>query len=412
MRRQNSRAAQEQMPRTKSIFRWVSVAMLVLLPFSAAFHSLAQQPEGNSSLTAHEWGTFTSVAGANGGAVRWLAFTGTSDLPGFVEHLNGPHLKLGLSGTLRMETPVLYFYTTRETEVCVRVQFAKGLITEWYPHASRVEPSGPLTEISLHQNQSPGSIAWNSVTIEPGIPAEFPHEKNDRPYYAARETSAAPLLVRSPRGGQSERFLFYRGVSTISVPLSAKPASDGSLETSNLTADEIPNVIFFERRGQRAGYRIMGPLQNQATLAPLRLGASIESLPRDLEAVLASQGLFPDEAHAMVETWKDSWFEEGARLFYIVPRKFLDSVLPLSITPAPAETVRVFVGRIELVTPATAGVVESALARNDRATLAKYGRFLEAILETMIQQSSDESRTAQLQRYRSSLTPALFSRSN
>src|SRR5215469_2693899 len=156
MRRQNSRAAQERMPHTKSIFHGVSV-MLVLLLFSAAFQGLAQQPEGDSALTAHEWGTFTSVAGTNGGAVRWLALTGASDLPGFVEHLNGPYLKLGLSGTLRMETPVLYFYTTRETEVSVRVQFAKGLITEWYPHASRVEPSGPPTEISLHQNQSPGS---------------------------------------------------------------------------------------------------------------------------------------------------------------------------------------------------------------------------------------------------------------
>jgi hypothetical protein len=129
------------------------------------------------------------------------------------------------------------------------------------------------------------------------------------------------------------------------------------------------------------------------------LSDSIESLQSDLEGMLISQGLFLDEAHAMVETWKDSWFEEGARLIYIVPRKFVDSVLPLSITPVPAQTVRVFVSRMELVTPATESAVESALAKNDRATLVKYGRFLEPILETVIRESPDAARTAELRRY-------------
>jgi hypothetical protein len=32
-----------------------------------------------------------------------------------------------------------------------------------------------------------------------------------------------------------------------------------------------------------------------------------------------AQGLFPKEAHAMVDTWRDSWFEEGTRAFYILP---------------------------------------------------------------------------------------------
>ena len=68
------------------------------------------------------------------------------------------------------------------------------------------------------------------------------------------------------------------------------------------------------------------------------LGVS-ESLFSHLEGMLISQGLYPQEAHAMLETWKNSWFEEGSRLFYIVPRSFLDSVLPLSISPAPAEMV-------------------------------------------------------------------------
>src|SRR6266576_1709619 len=46
-----------------------------------------------------------------------------------------------------------------------------------------------------------------------------------------------------------------------------------------------------------------------------------------------SQGLCQDEAHAMVEAWRDSWFEEGSRLLHIVPAAFVDGVLPLSINP-------------------------------------------------------------------------------
>jgi len=38
----------------------------------------------------------------------------------------------------------------------------------------------------------------------------------------------------------------------------------------------------------------------------------------------------------MLESWKDSWFEEGSRLIYIVPRSFVDTILPLAIEPQPS----------------------------------------------------------------------------
>src|SRR2546423_10894580 len=59
----------------------------------------------NAGLTAHEWGTFTSVAGANGQSVEWSPLTGSADLPSFVEHFRDAGFKLGLRGTVRMETP-------------------------------------------------------------------------------------------------------------------------------------------------------------------------------------------------------------------------------------------------------------------------------------------------------------------
>ncbi len=142
------------------------------------------------------------------------------------------------------------------------------------------------------------------------------------------------------------------------------------------------------------------------SLAPPQLGNSLGSLVSDLEGILISGGLHSDEAHAMLETWRDSWFEEGSRLFYIVPRSFIDSVLSLSISPAPAETTRVFVGRLELMTPATEQAVASAFASRDCTTLSRYSRFLEPILVKMIQQTSEPARTRRLTSYLDSLNTA------
>lgn len=98
----------------------------------------------------------------------------------------------------------------------------------------------------------------------------------------------------------------------------------------------------------------------------------------------------------MLESWKDSWFEEGSRLIYIVPSSFVDKILPLSIEPQPADIHRVFVGRMELVTPATRKTIETALDSHDRTALAKYGRFLAPIMETILRNESDPARIARL----------------
>src|SRR6185436_17530411 len=83
-----------------------------------------------------------------------------------------------------------------------------------------------------------------------------------------------------------------------------------------------------------------------------------------------------------------SWFEEGARLIYIVQRPTVDGILPLDITPRPTDIARVFVGRIELFTPAILQEVKQALAVNERATLEKYGRFLQAIGKRVVASSA------------------------
>jgi hypothetical protein len=366
--------------------------VLLCLALSATFGAQSQRPDPNLTapdLTAHEWGTFTSIAGRDGLAEKWSTLNGSADLPSFVEHFNSAQFKAGLQGTIRMETPVLYFYSPRETSVSVKVRFSRGLITEWYPRASQVEPNpNKVVDRDLYKRNGSGSIAWNSVTVSPNLAASFPRgtrpeDEDGNQYYAARETSAAPLIVKTTAGDQQEKFLFYRGVSTFSLPISATVSPEGALHIRNLTQEEIPSVILFERRGDKLGYRLCGGLQTELSLDPPELTSNLDSLSRDLQDVLTSQGLYPDEAHAMIETWKQSWFEEGSRLFYIVPRDFLNTILPLAINPMPSQTVRVLVGRLELITPATTQALEKILATHDLGGLQKYNRFLEPILDEM-----------------------------
>jgi hypothetical protein len=68
----------------------------------------------------------------------------------------------------------------------------------------------------------------------------------------------------------------------------------------------------------------------------------------ELKRALIGQGLYADEAEAMLNTWKASYFQKpGLRVFYIVPRQWTDYFLPLEFS-VPARVTRVIIGRIDL----------------------------------------------------------------
>ena len=72
----------------------------VLVAFTLGALTLcAAQPD---ALVAHEWGTFTSVADEAGNPVEWAPWLGPSDLPCFVERMDGKNWKVILSGLVRM----------------------------------------------------------------------------------------------------------------------------------------------------------------------------------------------------------------------------------------------------------------------------------------------------------------------
>ena len=337
------------------------IPVFLLFVIVTAAYAFKNPPKASDplDLTVHEWGTFTSIAGQNGEAISWRPSGGPTDLPCFVDRFR--QFKADIPGTVRMETPVLYFYGSRESTANVKVLFPKNVITEWYPKAT----ASPMND----------ALEWRDVRISPNAALDFPVERGQSHYYAARKTDAAPLQV----GSQKEKFLFYRGVGMFSLPISAKAMADGTILVKTLGTDAVSDLILFENRDGKLQYQITGTFRNEITLNSESLHSDLKNLQMDLENILVAQGLYQKEAQAMIETWSDSWFEEGTRLFYMVPRHVIDSVLPLDIQPSPLETVRVFVGRMEIITPSIEEDVQQAIATNDRRTLEKYGRFLEPI---------------------------------
>jgi hypothetical protein len=373
------------------------------LLFAAEIHS----PQ-SSGLTVHEWGTFTSVAGEDGSPTDWDALGCKNDLPGFVHDFGYRGFKWRLPGTVRMETPVLYFYSSREVDAHVKVAFPQGVITEWYPRAEqavyqkRVDGSVSRLEANLNwidtsMRSLTGGIEWKNIQVQPDAAPVLPLESGPSRYYAARATDAAPIAV----GDQHEKFLFYRGVGRFPVPLSARVEGDGRIVVENRGGDAVSNVILFENRGGRLRYWNLGALDGGRTARPpAPRPVAMAQLRDDLEKSLVAQGLFPKEARAMVETWRDSWFEEGSRLIYLVPARAIDAILPLQVEPAPSQTARVFVGRIELITPETSRSVEEAIATSDWSTIDRYVRFLDPILMRI--RSEHPSKASQIEQFRRS----------
>jgi hypothetical protein len=338
------------------------LVLIVILSAGLLGSTLASKPNDLGDMKVHEWGTFTSIAGSDGLPIVWEPYGGPNDLPCFVNR-SFVVTKNGLTGTVRMETPVLYFYGAHEATATVRVSFPKGFITEWYPRRS--------------DSDATARIEWNGIRISPGESPVFPVEPAASHYYAARKTDAAPVFA----GTQAEKFLFYRGVGTFPLPISAKIEGDGrTLTLKNLGTEDLSNVVLFENRKGRLRFQIADRIDGQIELNLASLpDRSMKDLASALEGILVQRGLYAKEARAMVETWRDSWFEEGTRLFYIVPRPTIDAALPLDIQPHPGQIDRVFVGRMEILSPWIQEDVKTAIAQNDQATLEKYGRFLDPI---------------------------------
>lgn len=349
------------------------------LAATAFTHSNAAEP---TRYSAHEWGTFTSIQGSDGTPIRWNPLI-KSDLPDFVHTRRKPgrgrelesaaqlailSLKESSHWLQRMETPVIYFHTTTPLRLTAHVGFPDGLITEWYPAASAYGPMPGIPNILPAAKES--FATWKDLEILPTAttfpPATIPTEEAPSHYYAARSAQSNPVRTTHGVGatavgrGETEQFLFYRGVGDFTTPLHLSNPS-GDIVLRNTGPEPLPTLFLWEASGSSARLTAISPLAPGASKTVRQMAetaANRASLTREfryrLQTALVGEGLHPDEANAMVQTWADSWFDEdGTRVLYLVPRPFIDKVLPLTLTPAPENLARVFVGRAELLPAAT-----------------------------------------------------------
>ena len=380
------------------------IVSLVLL--TAAFAVIKLRHTSNSAapakdrLTVHEWGTFTSIAGKDGVALEWRPLNGATDLPKFVHTMQGPDLglrhangKAQMTGTIRMETPVIYFYANREMNVSAKVDFPKGKITEWYPQARTVATG----------------INWGTIKIEPGVAFNLPADYSDNHYYAARETDAAPLQICATNGRavEQEKFLFYRGVGTFALPL-AVTMENSRVSLRNSGQASIAQLIIFENRDGKIGFRTIDNFSGASTIDRPSLDKNTDEVIQNLRQALVAAGLYDKEADAMIKTWRNSWFEPGMRVFYILPRSVTDELLPMQIEPGADELVRVLVGRTEVITPEMEKSVKGEVSRlsdtspqvraDAEAAIRKYGRFYEPILKRIVADEQDATVRARIKR--------------
>jgi len=344
-------------------------------------------------LVIHEWGTITTIHDSAGVPVSGINRIDESEvLPDFVHEFepeatrDNPKLKLGKSPlvpgrpdvTMRLETPVIYFYpppgAAFSAAIDISVQFRGGVLNEYYPDAvaavavdeDRIAAKTAAGLIkpwdgSVLDNYVRGSLKWQGLRLHDSVVAPL---TNNPVWTAPREVHSAS--VYSPSAGEGEHYVFYRGVAHLDALLQTKlsghslslnaPAQLNWLDSPEVT---LTHVWFADIRADRKiAFRapcavILRKDGLGKNLARLKRFADADyqdatALRQSLKSALIARGLFADEAAALLNTWKLSYFEKpGLRVFYLVPREWTDYFLPLEFS-VPAQVTRVIVGRIDL----------------------------------------------------------------
>lgn len=314
--------------------------------------AIAKEPK---SFVVHEWGTFSTFSGSDGAYLKF--YPNDDDLPDFVykRHRN---VKGGLPDAfVSLETPVMYFYSDRDRTLSVDVKFPKGMMTDYYPQASRPPVNSLRWDNLKIMKQGDGSLS-----LLPGAGR----------YFVARETDAS--LLQASEKKENEKFLFYRGVGDFQMPFTVRADGKGAFTFKNNSQDAVPGFFLVRVEGKKVYFKAGGHLspQDDVKIQESTEASTAEKLGEAVAKLLIEQGLYDKEAHAMVKTWSSDWFgQDGTRLIYIVPESLTADFLPLRIDPKPEKVLRVLVGRHDLLTPEREREVEALVRRLNGASNAE-----------------------------------------
>jgi hypothetical protein len=348
-----------------------------LLAFVASSCLAVVSVQGADKLAVHEWGTFTSLEDENGNPIGGIN-TDDEPVPVFVHDLDrliaGPSeiprmlFSKGLPSAdpdpdvrVRLETPVIYFHLpaheSKPIKLDVDVTFHGGWLTQYYPDAAASAPgiTDPKGRLGKLDEKTDGTLAWHGLTIGADHPGPA---TTAQVWLAPRAVSAASVTTAK---NESERFLFYRGVGNILPPLHVRRSTDGALLTIAADSPDMLKSLWLldVKSDGRAAMRLLAnspahphnQLLSPATFAEADYKSdNVAKLRQSLREAIMQEGLFADEADALLNTWETSYFRRpGLRLFFMAPTGWTDRVLPLHLS-VDADVKRVMVGRIEIVT--------------------------------------------------------------
>ena len=374
-----------------------------------------------SAYDLHEWGTFTTVSGSDGGLLAGLHVE-EEHLPPFVySHLGmrpqggmaseqmyiarlmqgnrskqmfvmqdskeviQPLMTKGMPNamlqnvTVKMETPVIYFYGDDTKKVNVKVGFNGGTISQWYPERKAGDTpnlvkkgehkiSNSLKNVSDREmvfyrpidfsKHYDGSIEWDvEILSKAESDPAYTFKPNENTTWIYPRVPGANMIKV---GNEYEDYLFYRGVGNFELPAVFSVDEAESLEVKNNSAEVIPFAFAFENIGGKFRYKAIGEVAagEVAKVAESDWHMAAEGESQQVEVFqqmregLISQGLTSDEANGMIKTWWKSYFNKpGLRVFWVVPEVDLERILPLRVNPKPASQVRVLVGRADVMRP-------------------------------------------------------------
>ena len=363
-------------------------------------------PSDPAGLVVHEWGTFLAMNGSDGISLDGM-YHEEHALPSFVHARSKDQLRLPMS-RMKGETPVIYFYTPEVRRVEVEVGFPTGLWTQWYPQATMVKPG--IVQAGSPPQTRDGSISWMVTVRPPDLKHnEPPATSSDALWNYARDVDAAYVTTdKTPRSAEEwERFIFYRGLGEAPLPIQARVAN-GRISASSET-EGVRHVFILRVENGRGAYSYAPAVSPGSALeqavpamrASQPMDEFVTRVSNDVARRLVESGLYEKEARAMVNTWASSYFKtDGVRLLFVLPQSWTDRFIPMRITPAPAELVRVMVGRMELLDAAREQRAEDAIshlsspdpAARERAfeTLRAEGRYVEPIVRRTLRTSTDE----------------------
>ena len=374
----------------------------------------ASTPTTTSALIVHEWGTFTSVNGSDGTLLEGLHHEEEA-LPAFVHGRGGSatgtpaeqtrfkSMEAQPSGvTQKLETPVIYFYGDA-ARAHVRVDFPRGILSEWFPDASTFGPAISLQPSAVAPTPASGFMEWQ-VDLVPGMTdADLPAAPPENIWIPSRRVASIPVRVAAT--GENEQFIFYRGLGAFELPLSVEVGAGDVISVHNRSTQASPAVFLLRVHDGGGAIVPLGSLAGGASMTgvPLPQGGKEHDLDvyvttarARIAEQLEASGLYADEAQAMVDTWSKSYFQSfGVRLLYIVPREWTNNLLPMTVEPAPAELVRTLVGRVEVLTPSeevalVARVADAASRGLPAADVAtQLGRLAEPKLRRALALTTD-----------------------